>query len=637
MEPITELYKLLDEKDWDIRDEQLINQEFQKFNDKLFEAKETSLLQKSEIERQAVAFGKYPKKVTIEKNGKSIIEIIGLHSKMSGTRKLEDGSEIPFEWPNIKEWKEDDFDHIKQRYKQVKNTYLKSEYGLVLYYSGNLIKDNEVKTLLEILFKLAQIYFNKAKQNEVKNHYILFFRSVLTNIFHIASKRQHYFDINEFTKQLITYVTDIHNNWDVKMHGTQRAIIDITDFTIEYFNLFKEIDLKVYLDKNFEAAKEIAKTYHWGAIYISDISIKLAKKLKDTRIDWETFKAEQYEAMVDSNIETGNLAAVSFVESALTIYKKLKNKTKIEELSKKYQEIRKIFRLNEMATKLPEDESERLISIVKKEVADKEPKEILGLFALRPMYASVEKIIEMSNDQYSKQSFSKLFPTSILDKYGNTVEIFLTEEEKKKFVFWQTYGVDFQIGTQTFLNLFFEAYNANKISYESVIEFLSNSWLGKSYHEMFNGYEYDITPLNAIEPGIKSFFEEMSKWKEDERYIPNFICATDSLVSKAEYIIRFFCKLIDIPTFTDKIKNSHKVKNEKNIDELIRSLENTTENTTGFLEDHRKLIEFVLASKMGSNLRHKVAHGLMDPQEYVINHPLIMISIYIVLSQYTFK
>ncbi len=238
---------------------------------------------------------------------------------------------------------------------------------------------------------------------------------------------------------------------------------------------------------------------------------------------------------------------------------------------------------------------------------------------------------------YAENSFSRLFPSKVIDKYGNTVEVFTTEEEKRKFEFWQTYGFNFQIGTQILTHFFFEAFERGKLNYESIIEFLSPTWIGQTYKELFNGYEYDVSPIDAIKPGLKLFFDELEKWKMDSTYPANFICSTDSLVSKTEYILRYFCKLAGISIFIDKIKNDHKVKNEKNINELLRSLENSEENPTGFLEDHRKFIEYILASKMGNNLRHRVAHGLMDAQEYTVTNLILTLNIILVISTYKFK
>jgi len=624
MNPLEELHELIDKETWDVKQEDLFNKAFQELNGRLAEANGDDLLRKSEAERQVFAFRKGPEK--------------GLSFKMAGIKKHEDGTEVPFEWPDIKEWTEDDFTHIRSRFDNCKNLFATTEYGLLLYYSKNLVHNKDLKKLLHALFKLAKSYLEKSLPDNDKDHYIVNFKIVLANIFHIADNRKSEKEIYNLYEKIILFTTDVHNSWDITHKSTLRSIIDLTDFAIQYKKEFQKfVDLNKYLDQNFKAALEVSKTYNWGAIYICDVSKKLADAISNKKYNWETFKAEQFEAMIQSNIDSGNLAAVTFIESALALYKKIDNKQKVAELSRRYEEVRSVFRLGEIKKELPEEETKRITEIIKKEVSEKNSHQILETICMRPMYSPLEQIQKMADEIYAENSFSRLFPSRVIDKYGNTVEVFTTEEEKRKFEFWQTYGFNFQIGTQILTHFFFEAFERGKLNYEAVIEFLSITWIGQTYHEIFNGYEYDVSPIDAIKPGLKLFFDELEKWKMDNTYPANFICSTDSLVAKTEYILRYFCKLADIPVFIDKTKNDHNVKNEKNINELLRSLENSEKNPTGFLEDHRKFIEYILASKMGNNLRHRVAHGLMDAQEYTVTNLILTLNIILVISTYKFK
>lgn len=623
MNLLEELHIRIDKETWDVKQEDLFNKAFQELNSRLAESNEDDLLRKSEVERQTFAFSKGPEK--------------GLSFKMAGTKKLENGTEVSFEWPDIKEWTEIDFAHVRSRFDNCKNLFATTEYGLLLYYSNHLTHNDDAKKLLQVLSELAKSYFKKFLPNDDKEHYILYFRTVLANAFHIAENRKKEKKIHKLYQDLIRFTAEVHNNWDVTHRGTLRLIIDLTDFALQYKKDFQIVDLTKYIDQNFKAAQEVAKTYNWGAIYICDVSKKLADAIGNTVYDWETFKAEQFETMIQSNIDSKNLAAVTYVENALALYRKIGNLEKVAELSKRYDEVRRIFRLSEIKNELPEEEAKRITEIIKKEVAEKSSRQILETICLRPMYSPIASIQQMADKMYSENSFSRLFPSSIIDKYGNTVEVFTTEEEKRRFEFWQAYDFNFQIGTQTLTHFFFDALKAGKLNFDTVLEFLSATWLGQTYHELSNGYEYDVSLMDAIKPGLKLFFDELEKWKVDNTYPANFICSTDSLVTKTEYLLRYFCKLADIPTFVDKRKNGHNVKNEKNIDELLRSLKHSEENPTGFLEEHRKFIEYILTSKMGSNLRHRVAHGLMDAQEYTVTNPILILSIILLLSTYSFK
>lgn len=622
MEILEELHKKIDESNWDGYNNDF-NKSFQEVNDEILKTKDDLQLRKSEIERWTFLFNKNP--------------VEGLTCKTSGVKTMENGDKIPFEFPDKNELTDDDLLHIKSRFNSCKNLYAKTEYGLLLYYCKKLKNNKEVKVLLENLFELALYYYDKALLKEEKNHYLTYFSLTMGNSYKIADSRKNSPEIKSHLKELIKLNTKVHNTWDVQHENTLRAIIDLTDFALKYKKEFeKTISLENYLHQNFKAAIKLSKTYSWGCIYICNISQKLSDYLNNTQYDWLTLKAVQYENMIQPAINSGNLAAVSFAEDALAIYKKLANKQKIEELEKKYDELRRVFRMNVIKQELPKNETQRINDIIKSEIEHKSGQELINTLATTPMFSSLEQINELAD--YLGQHFflSNLFPNSIIDKFGNTVEVFVSEDEKKQYNFWEAYEQKFQIGAQTLSNFFIEGVKSGKINYSEIECFINDSWLGKKYNILYNGYENKICPFNVIEPALKLYFNELELWKTDNSYVPNFICSTDSLVSKTEYLMRFLCKMAGIATFTDKQKGSHKYKMEKNIDELLNSLKHLEDNPTGFSEEHRVFIQFILSQKIGLNLRHRVAHGLMDAYEYSFINPLYIILIILKISKYKF-
>lgn len=624
MDPLEEFHQIIDKSDWDIKQESLINKSFQEINDKLAANNQTDLLRKSEVERWVFLFNKNPEK--------------GLSYKMAGTKKLENGDEVPFVFPDKNELNEFDFKHIAERFQNAKNLYAKTEYGLVLYHSGLLKnKRDDSVILLKDLFALAKKYYEKSLLNNDKDHYFLYFKMALANALKIGSERRSDEKIKSIFNELVLFTADVHNNWDIQHKSTLRSVIDLTEFAVDYIKYFKElISLEKFLDQNYNAALEVAKAYNWGAIYICDISQRLADTMQNKKYNWQILKAQQFEAMVQPAIDSGNMAAVSFIESALSVYKKIKAEDKIIELSKRYAEVRKIFRMGQVKQELPEAETKRITEIIEKEVKSKSSKELVEILCLTPMFTPLSAIEKNAEELYTESSLSKLFPSSIIDKHGNTVDVFVDEDEKKRYQFWETYNFSFQISSQTLVHFFFEGIKANKITYDAVINFLNQTWIGKTYHELYNGYEHKICPLDVLKPGIELFFNELEKWKLDNKYPASFIASTDALVTKSEYILRFFCKLLDIPTFIDKMKGSHKIKMEKNIDELLRAL-GDKEKPIGFLEDHRIYIQFILSQKSGYNLRNRIAHGLMDAHEYSVVNPILLITIFLKLASYNFK
>jgi hypothetical protein len=622
MNSLGEFQKMIDESDFDVKDEEKIKNELRKAVESLQKAGDKQLLRNAELEQWAFAFGKDP--------------VNGLTPKFSGTRKDSDGAEIPFDWPNQKEITKEDADYIFQRYKNCKNLFATTEYGLVLFYIGYLKDNREVIILLKNLVELSKRYYKNSLPDDDKKHYILSFVDTLRLAFTIANQRKGEASFKDEFKNLILFCTDVHNSWDVTHKSSLRSVIDLTDFAILYKRDYEElVSLEKYLDQNYRAALELSKTYNWGAIYICDVSQKLADKIRNEKYDWQTLTAEQYEAMIQPAFKIGNMAAVMFSEKALQIYKLKKNSVKVEELSKKYDELRRAFQMNETSFNLPEDDMKRIFDTIKKEVVEKTSQELVMYFALTPMFSSLEKVQETA-DQLSEQSvMASLFPTSILDKFGNTIDLFVSPEEKSEYQFYQAYDFMFQIASRTLMQLFMEAFKSGKLKSSDFIECFRKTWMGQKYDILYHGEIHEICPLDAIQPSIELYFSELEKWKANNEYVPGFICCTDSLVAKSEYILRFFCQRLGIATFVDKQKGNKIFKMERNIDEIFGSLEDKPEQPTGFEKEHLIYMKFILVKKMGYNLRHKVAHGLMDKYEYNLLNPLLMITIFLKLALYS--
>src|SRR5690606_23050307 len=125
-----------------------------------------------------------------------------------------------------------------------------------------------------------------------------------------------------------------------------------------------------------------------------------------------------------------------------------------------------------------------------------------------------------SEESFQESMLMNLLPTSIQDKFGNTVAQFVTEEERKRFSLLRTYEFHFQIAAQTILQYFIEAFQANKISAESVIRLLKFTWMAKNGLRITGGSEVPFSYIRLIESGVRSFFYELDKWKANPSYSP---------------------------------------------------------------------------------------------------------------------
>lgn len=615
MNELDKLHKEFDNNDWDATNDSEINKAFQLVNEKLIEENDLQVYRHSEIERQAFAFSKSPES--------------RLSYKLAGDKILEDGTTIPYEWPDINTFNEEDFNFLLERFRSSSNQFSITEYGLVLYYSGRLKSNEEVYYLLYNLFKLSNRYISAAKNPDTKKYYIHYYTNVLNNAFHIASNRKGDQKIGEIYKDLINFSFRTHQEWDITHQSGLRSVLDLTDLAIQYFKDFKEIvNLHDFVAKNWQAAIFLSQTYIWGAIYVTDITVRLLKKMKVDTNSWLQFKAQQYEKLYVESREEHNMAAVSFIEKAMSIYKSLKDQSNLKRLERLYQQVRNEFELGEVKIDMPQDEIQRIAKQIQKVVMDSSEQEIIKTLMLTPMIMPLDSIYSWSKDSFKQSMLQNMFPTNIQDKFGNTIASFNTEEEKEKFAFLKNYDFHFQIALQSIVQLFMEAFRAEKISAKSTINFLSESWYNIETRKVY-GREIQINNLALLESGIKSLFQELDIWKSEQGYLPNFVSATDSLILKIEFILREFAIKIGKSTFKPKA-NQPEIIMEKTLDDLLKDLESDLD------KDDHYFIKFILTEKAGYNLRNRIAHGLMDSDEYSIQCVILALIILLKLSNYQF-
>lgn len=603
----------LDSSSWDIEDESYINEQLKGLEEILDKSDDKENLRKANIERQTFHFSKTP------------------HNKLSyrvaGTQTLEDGTQVPFEWPDIRAFEERDFQYLTGRFSQCQNIYAKAEYGLVLYYADKKKDNTFVKELLETLFKLAQWYYKKALEGKEKNHYASSLHHVLSNALFIADARKSVPEIEPLNEQLIKFTFEAHTNWQT----ATRSIIDFTDFAIEYFKSFvKYVDLQVMLQKNWEIAHFLEDEDRWGVIFIADKSIKLSKKLKKDATEWIKFKAFQYEALATQAIENNNLAAISFIEKALNTYRDLKDIENVQRLEEVYQQYRGKLQLQQFKTVIPQDETSRILEKMKKDIQEGDEFTIVATLFDTPMLRPLSEIKEWSEQILSQNSLTNIIPISIVDKFGNTVQTFETEDEKKEYRLLHTYGNHLQVASQFLMQYIFEALKANKLKASAILIALEKSWLNEPMFRVIDGQQISINYLKTIKPGIISLFNELERWNTEEGYVPNFILSTDNLVLKVEYLLREVCLKLGIATFKSKPKEPDIIM-EKTLDDLLGSLEGK------LIEDDWFFIKFILTEKVGENLRNRVAHGLLDNTDYGVIYPIYALLCILKLSSYKFS
>lgn len=636
MDALKTYYKKLDGSNYDCMDSDIINSELQQVRNQLLEEGKQDIAAIADLDRQVFLVNKsFDTKKDAEKG-----TINGLSWQLSESQTLEDGSKVNYYSPDVASYTLKDFKYFEKRYKECVNLYAKTEYGLMIYFGAKTeySKHNNFKRkLFNELFQLSKQYYSKGDKGGEKNFYILEFFNTFRLAFEIIEKSKFEPELSDITK----YLFDLHQNWDITKEDTLRILFDISGLMSDHFNYFNsKIDFQKIVDKNMQSVKELEKSDIWGAIYAIDRNIAIYQKWRKSVSSLLNYKARLYEKLSSDADSRSNNTSVRLAENALRIFKELDESEDINRLEKIYAEYRGKFRLSEISQELPKEYNDNLSISISKAVAENDEIGIINHFITSPWYDKINNIKDRSIE-LRKQSvlFSRL-PNSIIDKFGNTVDIFKTDSEKMKFNFWYCYSISFQLGTQTMYRFFTEAYKSGKLNYSSTILYLESTWFNEVINRNYQGQSVEVKPIDTIKPGLKRIFIELENLNSDIKYKSDLVTIIDSLTLKVEGLLRYFCEKIGIATFKLRQKGSDKLVTEKLLDDLLSDIAHKPplkpDQETNFDEEDRIYIKYVMSEKVGLNLRNSVAHSLMDIYEYSFEYIIILFCIILKLSKYKF-
>lgn len=617
-----EYIEKLDSSEYGHNDSHIINDEFQEVIGKLVDEGLIDISMKADLDRQIFAVRKSFDYVDDEDRG----TIKGLSWQVSGIQTLKDGKEMRFYWPDVRSYIQEDFEYFEKRYKEAKNLYVKTEYGLMVFFGQKTAfsKQNDFKSqLCDELQKLAEKYYDEAlKGDSSKIDYVL---STLTIVFKIASSSK----LEKQLENAINLLFTIQQNWNIETTKTTYIPLSYSAFMLDNYGIFqKYIDFSKVISRNDYTIEIIEKDNFYNAIDALIINENLKRKIGQPVDDSIRKRAELYETIASQR--TNDMAFIHFIELALALYKQLKDEAKIQELKTLYSEKRGSFPLKQVSTELPQAYIDAVKLANKNIIEANDEKGLLDVFVDSPWYETDESIRSLC--EALEQGFIDFLPLSIIDERGNIIKTYTPDEGK----FWSTYSFYFDFGTMKMVDLFKTATKSDKLTYESTISYLEGTWLNEPIERNHNGTKKTVIPLDTIKPGLKRIFEEFRNAMENEGYICDYVTIIDSLTLKIEGILRFFIERLGIPTFATRRTKAGNVIMEKLFDDIIVDLQSTPEKSINFKEDLRTLIKYVMSEKIGWNLRNKVAHALLQFEDYTPDKIIVLFCLILKLSKYSF-
>ncbi|WP_418428194.1 DUF4209 domain-containing protein [Alistipes putredinis] len=560
--------------------------------------------------------------------------VFGLSWMRAGTSRNAAGEEIDIYEPDVRNLKPDDFEYYEDRYKACHSLFPKTEYGLLVYFghATPYSKRNDFKSELGLkLSELAKIYWDKSLEGGEHNHNFQHYFRILTLAFNIFQRAKLTAELDVLCAEII----DHHDSWDIHRGDSLRGMLDLSGLMADNYSLFKDkVDFNHVVEKNLSAAHELEKTYTWGAIYIVDRCIKIRTKQNADSKDLIYYKAQLYEKMAGERDE--EFVCLTFIEKALRLYKIAQSAEKVAQMEAAYMATRSQITLNTQFFKEFPPEYLKYVTKMKNEIiATSDENGILSELTDASWFTDIAQIKAQAEVNQRGSLVPFLATTVIKDKFGNTVDQYITDEEIKEMFFWEEYGFAHQIGMRNLHQFILEVYKAGKLSYDSLLRYLENTWFNVPVPRTYNGQHIEVRVLDVLRPGLKLFFSELeATMKESDNYEFDYITVTDTLTLKIESILRLYCERIGIPTMKPREKAGVQLMMEKLLDDLLSDLKDTPERATGFREEDRLLLKYVLTLK-GHNLRNRVAHGLMEAWEYnYFPNIVILLVILLRLSNY---
>lgn len=405
-------------------------------------------------------------------------------------------------------------------------------------------------------------------------------------------------------------------------------------------------DKKIFSTKDFKGitkicwgvAQDLAKGNLLGSNQMIELGHKVDEKIGTHTHEWDLKIAKNYEELMHNAEKQQNLASLNFCQQAIAFYKKVENAEKIEELEKKYTQLKDSSRLSEFKTEIDLTELIKKCRVIAQKVTENNPEEIIKVIMLdKTLLPTFEDMKKKAKDNAKKYPLQHLSSTQIFDKYMNVIQVAETGEEKTYIEILREFDFHLRFTYLYLINEIFDAaIRKGKLNCYILLDFFRRySWFAKNLSRPIGSNKKPFTYnwLQLLWPALGDYFMQISHHQADPLYSPNFVLCIDSLTVKIEGLIRDMCYFAGVPTFYQTNDNKGRlITKEKDIHALLYD----DKVKTWFDEDDILFFKFLLVEKAGYNLRHKVAHALLYSQEYSISYMNLLIMALLKLGKYDF-
>jgi hypothetical protein len=507
-------------------------------------------------------------------------------------------------WPDLGDFDQNRLDYLKSRCSGSTNPILRSRYAHILWEHRSSKNRQFAEIAVDAYIDSAGIY----EQNQNRRAMIECIEAACV----LAANAKYRVDsVVEKVRQVLGTVINCGDD------GI-RIIYDLGELIIQHRQEFTDTDLKNAVATCDDLAKklEIDSLYD-QAVSVLEIGEKIGKKLRRAQGTWRHRIANIREEQMKRSLGGDKLRALLYCNEAMDSYGKAGDKAKVCELQSIRDSLGRELPLESFSREVDITETVGAVQEIAERVASLRTDEIIPILACDPdILPSHSVMIEAVRNQAKQAPLSCMCSSTVLDQRGNVVQVTEAEEERQAYAIIQNYGNYLKFQHVHLINAIFElTIRQGKLSAPALIAFLlNNSWLGKTREKSTpDGLKHSYRWTSLLAPGLFEYFFKIDLWLRHPRWRPNLVLCVETLVLKIEGILRDLLESHGgVTTYSKLDHKGRQVSREKDTRLLLADPD--LERIVG--KDDILFLKFLLVEQSGMNLRHKIAHSLMLPEDY---------------------
>lgn len=534
------------------------------------------------------------------------------------------------EYPSLAQFDERTYEYLDRRLGRTANPLLKARYAHLLWFSPER-HAKYAKAAIDAYLELVPVYIEHDRQSPTEHHG-LDVRDSIVNAFSLSCHVNHRTqEIKLEIKRLIVSFSPVS--------ASSKVRADLINLILSQRRIFTKEDLDGFQEVCWDTSLSLSNSGdHHSAIGMLEIGEKIDQRTGRSSFGWRLEIAKLFENLMIEAEKTHNLAFLSFCQDAIVSYRRAKNAPKVEELERKYVELKGKVKFGQIDTKLDLTDHLKWCGKIAERIAQLSPEQIMALLirdkSLLPTYENLKKTAREHGEKYV---LSHIFAVSVLDHTGHPAQHFSSDDEKLYHKILEQFGFELRFDKIHLIHAIFTTLiKENRLSSAIMVEFLrQNSWLGRTLSKpVHSGHTMEYNWLSLIAPAIYEFFLQMQFWIMSGSGYLNMVLCIDSLSVKMEGLVRDMCQMSGATTcFMTQDSQGRNIVREKDIHTLLY------EKVLAELFDKDDLLFFryLLVEQAGCNLRHRVAHSLLTLRDYSVDYMYLLLLAVLRLGKYDFS